>query len=109
MKMPSEHEEQTAFVNWFRHTYKDVLILAIPNGGYRNKYEAMRLKKEGVYKGVPDLYIPAFKTWVEMKTTTGQLSKAQKEVIEYLQSIGDTVIVGFGFLDAMEKIKWIKC
>lgn len=30
---PTEHEEQKAFVRWFRLQYPNTLIFAIPNGG----------------------------------------------------------------------------
>jgi len=66
---------------------------------------AIKAKKEGVSSGVPDLYIPAWKVWVEMKRRKGgKLSPEQKEWIEYLRSIGDTAIIGNGWEDAMEKI-----
>ena len=89
------------FVSWFRRTHPGVLIFAIPNGGYRGKTTAARLKAEGVVPGVPDLYIPAWRTWVEMKRQKGgSLSKDQRKVIAYLESCGDRVIVARGWEDA---------
>ena len=102
---PSEHEEQRQLVSWFRKSYKDVLIFAIPNGGLRGQREAMRLKLEGVTPGIPDLYIPAWRLWIEMKRRKGGvLSKDQNEIITYLESIGDSVIVGKGWEDARSKV-----
>ena len=99
--IPSEHLEQCRFVSWFRRNHPDVLIFAIPNGGYRGKTTAARLKAEGVVPGVPDLYIPAWRTWVEMKRQKGgSLSPDQREVIAYLESCGDRVIVARGWEDA---------
>ncbi|MBT4079760.1 MAG: VRR-NUC domain-containing protein [Gammaproteobacteria bacterium] len=93
-RVPTEHEEQREFVKWFRQTYKGVRIFAVPNGEKRAKTTAMRLKAEGVSSGVPDLYIPAWKVWVEMKRTKGgSVSVNQKDWIVYLESIGDTVAV----------------
>ena len=101
----SEHEEQRQLVSWFRKSYKDVLIFAIPNGGLRGQREAMRLKLEGVTPGIPDLYIPEWRLWIEMKRRKGGvLSKDQKEIITYLESIGDSVIVGKGLEDARSKV-----
>jgi VRR-NUC domain len=104
-RIPSEHEEQREFVRWFRQTYPGVRIFAIPNGGARSPSVAGRLKAEGVSKGVPDLYIPALRTWVEMKRTKGgSVSPEQKDWHIYLQGIGDFVIVAKGHEDAQRQI-----
>ena len=105
-KIPSEHYEQALFVQWFRRTYPGVLIHSIPNGGHRSQSTAIALKVEGTVKGIPDLFIPAWKLWVEMKRTKGGVvSTDQKKIIEYLKSIGYQVIVGKGFLHAKEQIE----
>ena len=104
-RIPSEHEEQREFVQWFRQNYPGVRIFAIPNGGARTPSAAGRLKAEGVSKGVPDLYIPAWRTWVEMKRVKGGIvAPDQKEWHIYLQGIGDFVIVGKGCEDAQRQI-----
>ena len=101
----SEHSEQVGFVNWFRAKYPKVLIFAIPNGEKRSISVATRLKAEGVTRGIPDLYIPSCNLWVEMKRATGgRLSPDQKKVIEYLRSVGHTVIVGKGAGDASKQV-----
>lgn len=101
---PTEHEEQREFVRWFRSKWPHIKIFAIPNGGARNKIVAAKLKAEGVSKGVPDLCVPEFNLWIEMKRKKGgRLTAEQKRYKEYLESIGNVVIVGFGAIDA--KIK----
>ena len=106
MGRKTEHEEQREFVQWVRQTYPGVRIFAIPNGGQRSRTTGAKLKAEGVSAGVPDLYIPAWRCWVEMKREKGgKLSPVQKDWIAYLESIGDTVIVGHGCDDAQNKIK----
>ena len=52
-----------------------------PNGGSRNVIEAAKLKRMGVKRGVPDIYIAYGDEtfWVELKTLTGTLSKEQEE------------------------------
>ena len=101
----SEHSEQVGFVNWFRAKYPHTLIFAIPNGEKRSISVATRLKAEGVTRGIPDLYIPACNLWVEMKRATGgRLSPDQKKVIEYLRSVGHTVIIGKGAGDASKQV-----
>lgn len=105
---PSEHIEQVHVVAWFRRTFPGVELWAIPNGGERRKAEAARLKAEGVTAGVPDLFIPAWRLWVEMKRQKGgKVSKEQKEKAEYLKSVGYHVEVCRGAAEAIEFIsKW---
>lgn len=104
--VPTEHMEQVTFVSWFRRTYEGVLIFAIPNGGFRHKATAERLKSEGVVSGIPDLHVPAWSLWVEMKRQKGgRLSPEQREKIAYLESNGHTCIVAKGAEDAMSQVR----
>lgn len=101
----SEHVEQRCFVEWVRLKH-GVRIFAIPNGGKRGKMEAMRLVVEGVSAGVPDLFVPEWLLWVEMKTKTGIVSAVQKDWIAYLNGIpGHTAIVAKGFEDGMSQVE----
>lgn len=101
----SEHLEQVRLVSWFRKTYPDTRILAIPNGGIRSASAGASLKAEGVSAGVPDLVVPEWLLWIEMKRETGgTVSPAQRDWISYLESIGHQVIVGRGFEDAKQQI-----
>ena len=101
----SEHFEQREVVRWFRQTWQGVRIFAVPNGSWRSKATAGRLKAEGVASGVPDLFVPAWRLWIEMKRVKGgSLSKEQKDWIQYLESVGYWVIVGKGADDAKRQI-----
>lgn len=103
--LPSEHAEQAMFVQWFRAQYPGVLLFAIPNGEYRNKVTAMRLKAEGVVSGVPDLMVPAWRLFIEMKRTKGgSVSKEQREIMEYLNGCGYRAVVCKGFEAARDLI-----
>jgi hypothetical protein len=103
--IPSEDQEQTYFVQWFKRTYPDVKIYSVPNGGHRHIAVAVKMKATGQSRGVPDLCIPAWQLYIEMKRVKGgKLSPEQKDWIEYLEKVGYRVIVGFGALDAQEKI-----
>jgi hypothetical protein len=107
--MKTEHEEQRELVKWFRQTYVQVLIFAIPNGGARSIATAGRLKAEGVVKGVPDLFVPAWELWIEMKRTKGgSLSPDQNLMHLYLKSVGYQVIVAKGFEDARQQIEELR-
>lgn len=101
----SESSHQIGFINWFRYKYPNVLIFHIPNGGFRSIKTAKRLKEEGVVPGIPDLFIPEWKIFIEMKRTKGGIvSKEQKAMIKYLQEIGYTAFVANGATEASQKI-----
>ena len=100
-----EHGEQVEFVRWFRARFPTILIYAVPNGGKRSMTEAKRLKEEGVVPGIPDLHVPAWRLRIEMKRAKGgRLSVEQKEVLDYLQTVGETVIVAAGCSDATKQV-----
>lgn len=102
----SEHVEQREFVSWFRQTHRGVRIFAVPNGETRSRRTGGRLKAEGVSPGVPDLCVPEWWLWVEMKTTDGgDVRPAQKDWHAYLRSIGQRVIIGKGFEDAKRQVQ----
>jgi hypothetical protein len=104
-RIPTEHEEQREVVKWFRQTHKGVRIFAIPNGGQRSIAAAARLKVEGVSAGVPDLHVPAWSLWIEMKRSKGgSVSAEQKDWIAYLEGVKHWCIVGKGADDAKAKI-----
>lgn len=103
--IPTEDHEQMLFVQWFHRTYPDVRIFAIPNGGMRSPSQAARLKATGVTAGVPDLFIPSWCLWIEMKRIKGgTVSPEQKDWIAYLQSIGHTAMVCRGFEEAKKAV-----
>lgn len=105
MTFPSEHEEQVGFVNWFRGRFPGVLIFAIPNGEKRAISTAKRLKAEGVVAGVPDLHVPEWRLWIEMKRVKGgKLSDEQKDMMLRLENIGHMVIVGRGARDVSAQV-----
>lgn len=103
--VPYEHAEQLHFLRAFRLHYPNTLIFAVPNGGARNRAVAGQLKAEGVTPGVPDLFIPAWQTWVEMKRQKhGSVSGDQKHIIAHLEAVGYHVIIARGWVDGIEQI-----
>ena len=102
----SEHAEQVEVVNWLHKNHPGVRIFAIPNGGLRNKFEASRIKLEGVSPGVPDLMIPSLKLFIEMKRVKGGVvSPEQAEWMEYLRGCGYTAEVARGCDEAIKIIQ----
>lgn len=86
------------------------LLYHVPNGGKRGKLEACRLKAQGVRAGVPDLHLPIARggyigLWIEMKTSTGRLSEAQRKIIAMLRDEGHRVEVCRSAADAVEVLE----
>ena len=108
---PTEHLEQVTLISWYRRTYKNELLIAIPNGGKRHIKTAVAMKQEGVSKGFPDLFLPVpnskfYGLFIEMKRQKGGIvSKEQKSWLEYLNSVGYQATVCKGFLEAKEFIE----
>lgn len=103
---------------------------AIPNGGYRDKVTAGKLKAEGVKRGIPDIFLPLpLRTfdrsycglYVEMKRpetkkagvrkalivdqAAGSTSDLQDEAIGYLRHNGYAVSVCFDWISAAKDIQ----
>lgn len=114
-KLPlmSEHEEQKKFLEWFGFAYANkgvggqaVRILSFPNGGLRNLVVAKKMKDEGLKRGAPDLFIPEWQTFIEMKRVAGgRLSEAQKDWFLYLESAGYTCILAHGADSAIDQVQ----
>lgn len=99
---PTEHWEQVQFVTLFRYKYRNVRIFHIPNGEFRGYRTGQRLKDEGVLPGVPDLFIPEWGLWIEMKRRHGGvLSAEQKDFLNYLSAVGYMVAVCRGCDEAL--------
>lgn len=89
---------------------KGVPCFAIPNGGYRTKAEAAKLKAEGVSAGVPDLCIPVARgpyhaLFIEMKAQGGKLSNAQ---IEWMARLRGEGMCAYGCIGASNAIALIE-
>jgi|WetSurMetagenome_2_1015567.scaffolds.fasta_scaffold02463_10 hypothetical protein len=100
-----EYEIQVALVAqfWLRRV-PGALCLASANGELRDKIVGAKLKRMGVVAGTPDLWVavpgrPAF--WIELKTLTGRLSDAQRELIPEMRAAGVTVHVAHGLDEAI--------
>ena len=102
-KTLSESKIQSIFIYYFRHFYPDVLIFAIPNGAFfANQIQASKLKREGMVSGIPDLFVPEWKLWIEFKKNKKlKLSKNQEIVMHYLEKHNYEVVVFFGLLESL--------
>ena len=105
MKTATEHAEQVSLVQWLDATHPDLLYFAIPNGGARNIVTARKLKAEGVKAGVPDLFLPSLRLFIELKRTKGgKVSPAQRDMAQRLEACGYRVVVCKGAREAVDVI-----
>lgn len=117
----SEDTEQMSVMDWARwnqNAHPELELLHhCPNGGSRNKAEAVKLKQMGVKAGIPDLCLPVPMgmyngLYIEMKYDTGRLEDSQKKMLKALAAAGHycTVCYGAGeakiFCDACEWCRW---
>lgn len=109
---PSESEEQKTLIKWWALQFPQFnnLLFHIPNGGLRNLKTAARLKSEGVKPGVADLFLamPSKQhhgLFIEMKRQFGnKLTELQKRFQTAVERNQYAFVVGYGWLDARDKI-----
>lgn len=109
MYKSSETAEQQAVIEYC--FYNRILIFAIPNGGSRNKLEAVKLKREGVKAGVPDLFVPVARRgfhglFIEMKYGKNKTTAKQDEWLNDLNREGYLAKVCHGYREAVELLEY---
>ena len=100
------------------------LLFAIPNGGWRDKREAARLKSMGVRAGVSDYFLPVPRVirrmttgsdiwpdrkqlcglWLELKSEDGKLKRPQAEWLRLMEEQGYATKVAHGWVAAARAI-----
>lgn len=110
----SEDTEQISVIDWAKWRevqYPELRWLHhIPNGGSRNKQEAVKLKQMGVKAGVSDLCLPFPRgayigLYIEMKYGSNKPTKEQIEFISMMQEVGHLVLVCYSSEAAIEVIQ----
>ena len=87
----AEARRQAAIVEYVRWVAPHILIWAVPNGGWRNKSEAARLKWTGVLAGVLDLSLAlpdGRSAYWETKVPKAYMSDDQKKIAADLERLG---------------------
>ena len=103
-----ESQRQTSIVKYAKLCKIDVF--SIPNGADVQSSNRIRLTREGLLPGVPDLFFPiASKTFyglfMEVKSEKGHVSKKQKEVMNKLSWNGYKCVVVYSLDDAIKELK----
>ena len=108
--IPTEAQEQEILFRWAKLSTRKypqlALMYAIPNGGWRHKLTAVKMKREGVKPGVPDICLPVARAgfnslYIELKRKTGgKLSTEQKTFLSGLNDNGNLAVVCKGWEEA---------
>lgn len=111
----SEETEQIAVMLWAQYNmdrYPELKWLHhCPNGGSRNRAEAIKLKQMGVRAGVSDLCLPYPRgiycgLYIEMKYGDNRLQNTQKEFLKDMSEAGHFVATCYtakAAVDILEK------
>ncbi len=100
MRMVRLHEGRLPALEWLHH---------IPNGGWRNKAVAGKLKSEGVRPGVHDYSWPYRQgqysgLYIELKSQDGRASKEQRDFSAFVEAQGFNVVFCKGWEDAWRAV-----
>lgn len=103
----SEDTEQQLVVQYCY--IRNIPIVHIPNEGKRSVSYGAKLKRMGMKKGFPDLFIPKARNgfhglFIELKATGGKVSSDQSKWITLLSSEGYAATVCVGFEAAITTI-----
>lgn len=106
----TEHSIQARVVQFVKTFYPDVLIFSVPNGAAVSAVNRIRLSKEGLLAGIPDLFILEPRKgfnglMIEFKTLTGKTSKEQDNLIIKLSKRGYLVYVARSHTTAIKIIE----
>lgn len=109
----SEDTEQIAVIQWASYqtnVHPELKwLFHVPNGGSRNKQEAVKLKQMGVKAGVSDLCLPYPKgiycgLFIEMKYGDGRQQPSQKEFLKDMAEAGHFVTTCYSTEEAINTI-----
>lgn len=112
--MRSEDTEQINVVqwaNWNTNRYPELRwLFHVPNGGSRNRAEAVKFKQMGVKAGVSDLCLPYPKgiycgLFIEMKYGNNRQQDTQKEFLEDMAAAGHFVATCYSAEEAIKVIE----
>lgn len=112
IKMPKvkESDVQAHIFQWASYIRPLQYMFAIPNGGSRDVREAVNLKRQGVKKGVSDIFIPIptpryHGMFLELKVGKNKPSKEQLAFLKFVSSVGYCGVVCYGFEEAVNTIQ----
>jgi hypothetical protein len=109
--IPTEHQEQVKLIQWCNAHPVANRIFAIPNGSHKNPATAAKFQREGLRKGIPDLFLPVpsggfHGAFIELKRIkNAKASAEQQEWIDFLNGQGYFAMVCYGADEAIAVIQ----
>lgn len=109
MNRVTETGEQEAIIEYC--AWKHIPVVHIPNEGKRSAAYAAQMKRMGLAKGFPDLFIPVAVSgfhglFIELKRDRkARATDTQKAWLEYLNKAGYRATVCHGSEEAMREIE----
>lgn len=105
-----ESQIQKAVFDWAKLKPELKWLFHIPNGGSRNMIEAVQLKRQGVKKGVSDIFLPISRNgfhglFIELKAGKNKPSKEQLEFIDYVTEQGYKAVICYGLDETIRVIE----
>lgn len=103
-RIPTEEQDQIKLATWLDKN--NILFYHVPNGGSRHAWEAVKFKRMGTKRGVPDICVPISNKgyhglYIELKRVSGGvLSTEQCDWLNKLKDNGYLAKVCNGFLCA---------
>lgn len=102
-----EHEEQVALMQMCQSDERLKWLYAIPNGGARDVRTGVKMKAEGVKRGVADLFLPYpvgewHGCYIEMKFGKNKVTDEQEAFLEYVHDKGYYTAVCYSAEEAYE-------
>lgn len=110
----SEDTEQINVILWANRNishYPELTDLYhVPNGGTRNKAEAVKLKQMGVKPGVSDLHLPYPRgkynsLYIEMKYGNNTATYEQTKFLQRMNMAGNLAVICYGAYAAIEVLE----
>ncbi len=109
-----EAAEQEKVIAWAKENENNYLFLRLLhsslNGVKLSKAQAGKALKQGMKKGVPDLFLPVKQggfsgLYIEMKSAKGRVSVEQSRYLKCAAENGYSVVVCYSAVDAINTIK----
>lgn len=110
-----ESRSQQAVIKWWATACREfgvpeMLLFAIPNGGWRDPVGAKILKREGQRNGVADLFLSVARgkqhgLYIEMKAEHGVVSSDQSLFLTTAHAQGYAVTVAYSTEQAMAAVR----
>jgi hypothetical protein len=97
-----EYKLMIKFVKWFRENHKEKIIHF--NGMFLSKIHSQKCYELGYCVGMPDIFIPHLKLYIEFKSEKGVLSKKQEDCIYKLGTLGYNTVICRTFESAIKTV-----